>query len=190
MSVELKSCSPEITIEGLPCEVEEYDIQTIYVTFDTFYGMMTGDYSVGLKTDFIRMGDNPTFEFSYALQESNTLHEDTGAAVSAEIPQIEVYISDDYEVTWTNVYTIGPDADNTFDGELGFHKVRIELPEFAGKTCRARIAFRHASGNVIPTVFLTRRRFYMKSTELTTLTMAGILMSSQLLLQQTDLWLQ
>lgn len=110
---------------------------TSYVCF------LTDDNLVGFTTNYINMGDNPEFSFSYRLTATDLLGNDLKTATPAEEPQIRLFVSDDNGSTWKNVYTIAGSEGNPHVASTDYRRVSVNLSDYAGKLCRFMLKFGH-----------------------------------------------
>lgn len=213
LEVSLKSCSPEITVEGLPLVIDGEESASINITLDiktagfyegkivfvtndplspevtvriyqqvneaaisegymttfdygtpngfectgnvigrgirasrapignTFYAVGDPEGFASMATNYVNMGDAPRLSFWYKANKTDQLFNDLDEAAPADRLKMAVRVTDDYGRTWKEVYAIGPDCEAKHNETLDFQYVDIDLAEFAGKTCRAKIMF-------------------------------------------------
>lgn len=91
-----------------------------------------------IYTDFVELGESPRFRMDYKLMQEKMMGT-VVETVPADVPKISVFITDDYDMTWTPVFEIGEDKENHFDGTGDYHHVDVDLKEWANKCCRVHI---------------------------------------------------
>lgn len=119
------------------------------ISLTSMHGLMNPDRMVDVFTDFVDMGDNPRMQFDYRMYGENENYYDTGSPVAPNVPKMVVYITDDYDQTWQPVFVMEPGSPNEHVAVTTFREIDIDLSNYAGKTCRARIAVGHASDDVL-----------------------------------------
>lgn len=93
------------------------------------------DEEIGFTTHYVEMGTDPSFEMWIKFISCDLLGAQQGA-LSADVPQLQLYVSDDYGENWTEVWKMEPGGENAHTGAEDFYLVKVNLPEYAGKTCR------------------------------------------------------
>jgi len=101
------------------------------------------ELGVGFTTHYVRMGESPKFSFYYNLanvdEKDNVL-----AATPAEDVRMSVQVTDDGGRNWTEVYKLEPGTATEHVPNLDWSFLSIDLPQYAGKTCRFRVLFNNA----------------------------------------------
>ncbi len=93
-----------------------------------------------LTTPAVKMGSNPTFSFDYKVNGTKFGIPDAYAADPANV-KFRIEVSEDNGATWQTVYRIQPDGgDMRHVMSNDFAHLSIDLPQYAGKTCRIKIA--------------------------------------------------
>lgn len=101
---------------------------------ETFYG------DDALTTHYVRMGEQPSVSFEYKVYDLQFGSQNVAAADPKNV-KFRIEISDDEGQTWKPVYRIQPEGgDMKHQMSNDFAKVSVSLPQYAGKTCRVRIA--------------------------------------------------
>ena len=103
-------------------------------------------------TDFVDLGSKPFFRMDFMLQKEKMMGT-VIEAMEADSPKLYIYITDDYGLTWTEVYRMAAGEENEFDGTMDYHHVDINLSEYAGKTCCMRMDW---SGNLVSSGMLNK----------------------------------
>ena len=115
--------------------------------YTTSYYTMINDEGVGFTTHYVQMGENPVFSFWYQLNNTSFFGDDKGPTQSDQ-PKISVRVSDDFGATYKEVYVIEPGGEHEHIPSSEYAQVVVPLQQYAGKTCRVKLLFSHASGDV------------------------------------------
>lgn len=102
---------------------------------------------VGFTTHYVDMGTDPKISFWYQIAMVDFSGNITGAADSSAV-KMNVLVSEDNGMTYTEVYALAPDADNRFNAVTDWQQLTIPVPQYAGKTCRVRVIFNHQGSSV------------------------------------------
>lgn len=116
---------------------------------NTFHGLASEDLSVSVTTNFVRLGQNPVLRFAYACHKSDKLMNDTGEPVPADMPLIEIYVSDEKGMEWNLIKSISADHEDKYIPSGPLQTLDLRLPEYAGRTARACIKFKYRSGKMM-----------------------------------------
>lgn len=121
----------------------------------SYYTLLPGnEEGVGFRTHYIDMGDAPVFKFWYRLFNSDLFGTPSGTTAS-DVPRIKVMVTADYGMTWDEAYVIEPGGAHVHKAVDTYQEVSMELPQYAGKTCRFRVLFSHASGDIMDAMMNT-----------------------------------
>lgn len=110
---------------------------------ETFMG---SDDERTLTTHYVSMGENPSVAFDYKVVDLR-FGSDNEAAADPDNVSFHLDVSDENGENWTTVYRIQPaDGDATHIMSNKFARITVPLPQYAGKTCRIRIALDYFLG--------------------------------------------
>ncbi|MDE5807874.1 MAG: carboxypeptidase regulatory-like domain-containing protein, partial [Muribaculaceae bacterium] len=113
----------------------------------SFY-TLDDETEVGFTTHYCDMGDNPEFSFWYKLTDCDLMGAESGPT-GPEYPIIDVFVTDDFGKTWSKVYSISPDGSTAHKPSSEFQQIKVALPAYAGKRCRAKVQLKHAGDPLI-----------------------------------------
>lgn len=112
----------------------------------SLYCMLYPEYLIGFKTHYVRMGENPVFSCQYRLFDSNSFTGDS-YYTAAEKPKIILYGTTDFGATWDELYVVEPGGEHEHKPIADWQEITLNIPQYAGETCKFRLAFTHASGD-------------------------------------------
>lgn len=138
---ELSYGSGNVAVYGGHNSSRAYYTTTMYTSDD----QNPGWGGVGFVTHYIEMGDKPSISFWYQMAKVDFLDKVTGPA-GAKDAMVYVQLSKDGGLTWETVYTIAPDTEHEHSGTLDWNKVSVDVPAYAGTTCRLRVVFNQPGG--------------------------------------------
>lgn len=95
---------------------------------------------VGFTTHYVEMGSEPKVNFWYQIAMVDFGGNVTGAPDSKYV-KMSVLVSDDNGASYTPVYEMTPDGENKFNSTTAWQQLSVDLPQYAGKTCRVRVVF-------------------------------------------------
>jgi len=110
-----------------------------FYTATLFVGQEGNDEGVGFTTHHVRMGEAPEFSFWYKLSDLDFFSDST--PTSAERGWLQVLVTDDDGQTWTKVHEIGGPAEIRHIPSKTYQKIKLDLPQYAGKTCQVKLLF-------------------------------------------------
>lgn len=101
---------------------------------------------VGFTTNYVEVGDKPEFSFWYHLTDIDVSDKFTGEKVPASKIKVSVLITDDDGASWKEALILAPGTKTEHQPSFDWQKVSVDLSQFAGKTCRARLVFKQLEG--------------------------------------------